>query len=114
MLKTIALTLLITEVTGDDNMYQVTVIAIEDLAEGQDPPAKRNSLDVTVTVMNVEEPGTITLDRLQTRVLATGGVTATLTDPDRDSGGGAPTTTITTAVTWEWSIPKVKQADPGQ
>ena len=98
------------EVTGDDNAYEVTVVAIEMLAEGQDPPAKRSMLDVTVTVMNVEEPGTITLDRLQTRVEAAGdGVTATLTDPDRDSGDGTPTTTITNAVMWEWSIPKVSR-----
>ena len=101
----------ITAVTGDDNDYLVEVIAIEMLAEGQDPPAKRSSLAVTVMVMNVEEPGTITLDRLQTRVSATDttGVTATLTDPDRDTGGGVPTTTITTGVTWEWSIPKVSR-----
>ena len=99
----------VTAVTGNNNEYLVTVVAIEMLAEGQDPPAKRSMLDVTVMVMNVEEPGTITLDRLQTRVGATGdGVTATLTDPDEDTGGGGGTT-ITTAVTWEWSIPKVSR-----
>ena len=54
---------------ANNNVYLVTVVAIEMLVEGQDPPAERNTLDVEVTVGNVDEDGMITLDRLQTRVL---------------------------------------------
>ena len=98
----------ITEETVD-NVYKVTVVATEVLKADQMPPAESESLDVTVTVKNVEEPGTITLDRLQTRVGATGdGVTASLTDPDRDTNNTTETA-ITTGVTWEWSIPKVNR-----
>ena len=50
---------------GMDNDYQVTVVATEVLKADQMPPAESESLDVTVMVNNVEEPGTITLDRLQ-------------------------------------------------
>ena len=94
------------EVTGEDNAYQVTVVAIEMLAEGQTPPAKRKSLDVTVNVMNVEEPGSISFNRLQTRVGVSDGVTATLTDPDTRNADGND---FTITPTWAWSIPKVNR-----
>ena len=91
---------------GVDNEYLVTVVATEMLTEGQKPPAESKSLPVTVMVKNVEEPGMITLDRLQTRVGAAGdGVTATLTDPD----GPAGTATEIAVTSWEWSIPKVNR-----
>ena len=92
-------------VTGMDNKYQVTVVATEVLKADQMPPAESQSLPVTVAVNNVEEPGTITFDRLQTRVGATGdGVTASLEDPDEPANGAQEFT-----VTWEWSIPKVNR-----
>ena len=43
---------------------------------------------------------------MQTRVGASGGVTATLTDPDTR---GADGNTVTITPTWEWSIPKVSR-----
>ena len=90
-----------------DNDYKVTVVAIEMLAAGQDPPARRSELEVTVTVDNVDEDGSISLNRLQTRVGVTNGVEASLTDPDGPDGGTG--TAITAGVTWLWSIPKVSR-----
>ena len=58
-------------VTADaagNNVYLVTVTATEMLTEGQKPPAESKSLDVQVTVKDVDEPGTITLNRLQPQV----------------------------------------------
>ena len=63
--------------------YTVTVIAT-------DPPGEDDTIDVTITVNNVEEPGTVTLSSTQP-VVGTS-LTATLTDPD-----GNPTN-----IKWEW------------
>ncbi len=63
--------------------YNLTVTAT-------DPSADSNSITVTVTVENVEEPGTVALSPVQPRLSDT--LSATLTDPDMVSG----------AVTWSW------------
>ena len=52
-----------------------------------------NTQDVTITVENVEEPGTVTLTTDVANIAARVEVTASLTDPD-DS---------VTGVTWQWS-----------
>ena len=69
--------------TGGNNVYNITVTATD--SDGQ-----TDTMAVVVTVTNVEEDGTVTLNTLQPRVGI--GVMATLTDLD-----GA-----TTDVTWKW------------
>ena len=90
-----------------DNEYLLMVTATEVRPEGSDEKAESTSLAIAVKVTNVEEAGTITLTRLQSRVEAIG-QTASLDDPDRDTGN-AGETTITTGVTWLWSVPKVSR-----
>ena len=68
---------------GGNNVYNITVTATD--SDGQ-----TDMKAVTVTVTNVEEDGTVTLNTLQPRVGI--GVMATLTDLD----GAA------TGVTWAW------------
>ena len=68
---------------GKNNTYQVTVTA----TDSKGMTASRN---VTVTVKNVDENGTVTLSRVQQQVNHS--VTATLTDPDGSTSG----------VTWKW------------
>ena len=68
---------------GGNNVYNITVTATD--SDGQ-----TDRKNVTVTVTNVEEAGTVTLSTLQPRVGI--GVMATLTDLD----GAA------TGVTWAW------------
>ena len=63
--------------------YNVTVTAT-------DPSGEDATIDVTITVTNVEEPGTVTLSSTQPIVGTL--LTATLTDPDDVSG----------SVTWSW------------
>ena len=79
-------------------MYEVTVVAA-------DSTGKRGMMDVTVTVENEEEDGTVTLSAVQPRV----GIafTASVTDPDSPGGlsdvewqwyrGSYPTATLPTA-----------------
>ena len=71
---------------ADNNEYVLTVIATEVRPAGSDEVALSTEQDITVTVTNVDEPGMVTLDRLQTRVGADApGVTATVVDPDGDT-----------------------------
>ena len=69
--------------TGANNVYSVTVQA----GDGGATPATE---EVTITVTNVEEPGTVTLGNLQPQ--AGVDLTATLTDPDETISG----------TTWKW------------
>ena len=69
---------------GGDNTYEITVDAA---IAGGDPL----SLDVTVTVTNVDDPGTVRLSPTAPRVDAP--ITASVTDPD----GGV------TGETWRWA-----------
>ena len=58
--------------------------------EARDPSAGRDSIDVTISVTNVDEPGTLSLSSTEPAFGTE--LTATLTDPD----GGI------TDVSWEW------------
>ena len=69
---------------GKDNVYNITVVATD--SDGQ-----TDEMDVTVTVTNVEEVGTVTLSPLQPRIGSP--VTASLTDID-----GA-----VSDVKWQWA-----------
>ncbi len=72
------------ESAGDadsDNVYMVTV------------NAARGSTSVAVTVTNVDEPGSVSLNDLQPQAGAGQSVSASVSDPDGD-----PVTT-----TWQWS-----------
>ena len=86
-----------------DNIYEVTVRATEVLADGQDPPALWSELTVTVTVNDVNEDGSISLNRLQPQAGAV--LTASFSDPDRGAAG----TTNPTNTKWLWSVPKVSR-----
>ena len=66
-----------------DNDYQVRL-------KVTDSNDQTDTLDVTVTVTNVEELGTVTLSSVQPRIGVP--ITATLTDPDGDISD----------VTWKW------------
>ena len=68
--------------SDNNNVYHVTVRASD--------VSNFNPLDVTVTVTNVEEAGTVTLSSVQPQVGTP--LTATLDDPDE----------VTSAVTWSW------------
>ena len=71
--------------TNMDNVYEVTVRAAD--ADGY-----IGTMAVKVTVINAEEPGTVTLSKTQPRVGIA--VTASVTDPDGSISG----------LTWQWSI----------
>ena len=70
--------------TGRNNVYNVTV-------EASDSEGNTASRDVTVTVTNVEESGTVTLSTVRPEVGT--GLTAMLTDPDGEVSG----------LTWQWA-----------
>ena len=70
--------------TGRNNVYNVTV-------EAGDSEGNTASRDVTVTVTNVEEPGTVTLSTVRPEVGT--GLTAMLTDPDGEIS----------SLTWKWA-----------
>ena len=67
-----------------DNIYEVTV-------EARDPGFNIAPADVTVTVLNVDEPGTVTLSSQQPEEGVR--VIAELADPDR----------VTSQAQWQWS-----------
>ena len=74
------------EVQGDansDNAYEVTIAAT-------DSDGNRSTSDVSITVNNLEELGTVTLSRTQPRVGVP--VRATLTDPDGNIS----------SLAWQW------------
>ena len=86
-----------------DNFYQITVRATEQRAAGETGRALSTETHITVQVTNVDEPGTITLNRLHPEVGAQ--ITATLTDPDGD------TTVIGGDLGWQWSTSKSLEPD---
>ena len=88
-----------------DNVYEVTIRATEMLVEGQDPPALFSVLYVTVTVEDVNEAGTISLDRLQPQAGAA--LTASYSDPDDGQDPDSPAADQN--VVWLWSVPKVSR-----
>ena len=85
-------------VTGGDNIYHVTVRASE--ATSVSALLLSSSTSVTIEVTNVEEPGTLNLNRLQPEVGTP--ITARLHDP---AGVDGP-------VAWAWAVSKVSRPDP--
>ena len=87
-------------VVGGDRMYQITVRATEQSTSGSDPRALSTTADYTIEVVDVNEPGSITLNRIQPEVGTE--ITASLTDPDDTRGTGG-----TDDITWQWYVSKV-------
>ena len=83
-----------------DNEYEVVVMATERRASGNAGPAKSNSTAVKVMVMNVNEPGAVTMEWRQPEVGTQ--ISATVTDPDVTA-----TATLTVSV-WQWDVSKVQ------
>ena len=72
--------------------YSVTVAVSDNKDDSGGTDAVEDaSKDVTITVINVEEPGTVTLSSVQPQVSTE--LTATLTDPDYNITG----------LTWQWA-----------
>ena len=99
---------------GGDNVYNVDVIATEVRAPGSLEIAQDATVPVTVTVKNVEEDPTLTLDRLQVRAPSADGndagnaVSAVFNDPDnRDAAGDE----VTISPTYLWYVPKVSRPE---
>ena len=91
------------ESAGDNsNMYQITVRATEQSTSGSDPRALSTEADYTIRVVDVNEDGTITLNRIHPEVGTM--ITASLTDPDGTTGTGD-----TDTVTWQWFVSKVTE-----
>ena len=95
--------------SGDDpaegaanNDYEVTVRATEVRAADAEGATMATNQDITVTVTNVDEPGSVDLSRLQPQTGQP--ITATLNDPDGPAGAAD---VIDPA--WEWSVPKVSR-----
>ena len=78
--------------TDSNNVYtlQVRVTPTSKIPVGQALPPPRLAKTVTVTVTNVDEPGTVSLSSSQPRVDTR--LTATLTDPDSSVSG----------TSWQW------------
>ena len=74
------------EDSGQDRKYEVTVVASDNDAASEDTQKR-----VAVDVINVEEPGSISLSTVQPKEGVA--LTATLTDPDNSVTNG----------TWQWS-----------
>ena len=80
-----------------NNEYEVTVRSTDVRPDGAKGAAPTSTLDVVVTVTNVEEAGTATIDWRQPEV--TTALAAVARDPDHIVG----------AATFEWSVPKVSR-----
>ena len=78
-----------------NNTYRVTVRATEQKTFGSDPRALSTKTDVIVNVMNLDEPGTVTMSLREPQV--TEPITATLSDPDGTA----------TQIQWNWYVSKV-------
>ena len=87
--------------TDADNSYEVMVVATEVRQPGSLDLAQSNDIMVTVTVKNVEEDPSLTLNRLQVRAGSNATVMATLTDPDE----------VDTAAAYQWYVPKVSRPE---
>ena len=81
-----------------DTCYRIMVRATEQKTSSSDPRALSTETVVIVQVTNVNEDGTITLDRLQPEVGTI--ITASLSDQDG-------TTAFGTTVAWQWYVSKV-------
>ena len=74
-----------------DNVYEVTVKAASTRAATERATEKSTTVDVMVTVTNVEEAGTVSLSASQPRV----GIEMRADTPVDPDGG-------VTGVTWQW------------
>ena len=89
-------------VNNGTNTYVVTVVA----RDGDDSEAKMTDETVTVTIINLDEPGNIELTTLQPKVEV--GITAALKDPDGKSGEDLPIDgtgdddILTEEASWQW------------
>ena len=85
------------EEAGDNNVYLVTVRSTDVRPAGTTGAAPTSTVDVIVTVTNLEEPGTATISLRQPEVRTE--LTGSATDPDE----------ITGDIGYEWSVPKVSR-----
>ncbi len=81
--------------TEADRMYQITIRASE-MRSGSGGLALSTEAHFTVEVTDVNEPGVVTIDRIQPEVGTT--LTASVSDPDGTTG----TTDTPTTVAWQW------------
>ena len=85
------------EEAGDNNVYLVTVRSTDVRPAGTTGAAPTSTVDVIVTVTNLEEPGTAVISLRQPEVGTD--LTGSATDPDG----------ITGDIAYEWSVPKVSR-----
>ena len=92
-----------------NNMYEITVRATEQVTEGADVRALSTETDLTVTVTNKEEPGTVTMNRIQPEVGTA--ITAILSDPDgaEDTDGTVGTGADAVTLGWQWYVSTVTE-----
>ena len=98
-------------ITGSDTGASAVELRLTELPDYEDPPTRNrtfsakltvtdrtrptaltDSIDVTIKLINVDEPGVVTFTHVQPEVGTS--ITAKLTDPDQTSGG---------TVRWRWS-----------
>ena len=85
------------EEAGDNNVYLVTVRSTDVRPAGTTGAAPTSTVDIIVTVTNLDEPGTVAISLRQPEVGT--GLTGSATDPDD----------ITGDIAYEWSVPKVSR-----
>ena len=85
------------EEAADNNVYLVTVRSTDVRPAGTTGAAPTSTVDVIVTVTNLDEPGTATISLRQPEVGTR--LTGSATDPDE----------ITGDIGYEWSVPKVSR-----
>ena len=85
-----------TEAT-DNNVYHVTVRSTDVRPAGATGAAPTSTVEVIVTVTNLDEPGTATISLRQPEVGT--GLTGSANDPDEATG----------TIAYEWSVPKVSR-----
>ena len=97
--------------TGNANIYRVIVRATETTAVG-DGPNMADELEVTVQVMNSDEPGMVEPKWLRPEVNTP--LPATLIDPDGNSGDMPPIAmdTVITTANWQWY--RAKNSNPNR
>ena len=81
-----------------NNTYSVTVTASDD-STGQDASTP-SAQTLEITILNLEEPGTVGLSQRQPQVA--NALTATLTDPDGRSDSDPSTDLTADPTTWQW------------
>ena len=96
------------EIIGNDNLYQITVRATEQMTDGPDHRALSAESQVTVMVIDVNEPGELTINRVQPEVGTP--ITAILSDPDRgtDTDGTVGSGDDEVTLGWQWYVSKVE------